>query len=73
VIVASTTFGTAMADFADRSLGATIGDFLDKPVRQGGLSISRPLASAAIATVMVTLIILLPQRPERHPGIEATK
>jgi uncharacterized membrane-anchored protein len=56
-----------------RPLGATVGDFLDKPVSQGGLGLSRPLASAAIAAVIVALIILLPQRPGRHPGIEATK
>jgi uncharacterized membrane-anchored protein len=56
-----------------RPLGATIGDFLDKPVSQGGLSLSRPLASAAIAAVIVALIVLLPQRPGRHPSIEATK
>jgi uncharacterized membrane-anchored protein len=32
-----------------RPLGATVGDFLDKPVSQGGLALSRPLASAVIA------------------------
>src|SRR6516165_895464 len=51
-----------------RPLGATIGDFLDKPVAHGGLALSRPLASAVIAAIMVTLIIILPQRPGRHPG-----
>ncbi|MBV8392175.1 MAG: hypothetical protein JOY81_03235, partial [Alphaproteobacteria bacterium] len=29
-----------------RPLGATVGDFLDKPVAKGGLALSRPLASA---------------------------
>ncbi len=29
-----------------RPLGATVGDFLDKPVHDGGLALSRPLASA---------------------------
>jgi uncharacterized membrane-anchored protein len=56
-----------------RPLGATVGDFLDKPVSQGGLSLSRPLASAVIAAVIVALIVLLPQRAGRHPGVEATK
>jgi uncharacterized membrane-anchored protein len=56
-----------------RPLGATVGDFLDKPVSQGGLSLSRPLASAVIAAGIVALIVLLPQRAGRHPGIEATK
>ncbi len=53
-----------------RPLGATVGDFLDKPVSQGGLNLSRPLASAVIAAIIVALIIVLPQRPGRHPGQE---
>jgi uncharacterized membrane-anchored protein len=51
-----------------RPLGATLGDFLDKPVAHGGLALSRPLASAVIAAVMVALLIVLPQRPGRHPS-----
>jgi uncharacterized membrane-anchored protein len=51
-----------------RPLGATVGDFLDKPVSHGGLNLSRPLASAVIAAIIVALIIALPQRPGRHPG-----
>src|ERR1700744_3226947 len=51
-----------------RPLGATVGDFLDKPVSDGGVNLSRPLASAVIAAIIVALIILLPQRPGRHPG-----
>jgi uncharacterized membrane-anchored protein len=51
-----------------RPLGATVGDFLDKPVSHGGLDLSRPLASVVIAAIIVALISLLPQRPGRHPG-----
>jgi uncharacterized membrane-anchored protein len=51
-----------------RPLGATVGDFLDKPVSHGGLDLSRPVASAVIAAIIVALLILLPQRPGRHPG-----
>ena len=51
-----------------RPLGATVGDFIDKPVADGGLALSRPLASAVIAVVIVVLLIILPQRPGRHPG-----
>jgi uncharacterized membrane-anchored protein len=51
-----------------RPLGATVGDFVDKPVADGGLALSRPLASAVIAAVIVALLIILPQRPGRHPG-----
>src|SRR6202012_3449967 len=46
-----------------RPLGATVGDFLDKPVADGGLALSRPLASAVIAAIIVALLIVLPQRP----------
>jgi uncharacterized membrane-anchored protein len=51
-----------------RPLGATVGDFLDKPVSHGGLNLSRPLASAVMAVIIVALVILLPQRPGQHPG-----
>ena len=40
---------------------ATVGDLLDKPVSDGGLSLSRPIASAVIATFIVTCIIVLRQ------------
>ena len=110
-IVASTTAGTTLADFADRSLGigysggalafgaallvvaalyyftrasrvtlfwaafiltrplgATVGDFFDKPVAKGGLDVSRPVASLILLVVIVVLILALPQRPARHPA-----
>jgi uncharacterized membrane-anchored protein len=51
-----------------RPLGATVGDFLDKPIASGGLEWSRPLASAVLAIVIIALILILPQRPGRHPG-----
>ena len=51
-----------------RPLGATVGDFLDKPVAHGGLSLSRPLASAVIAAFIVACLILLPQRAGKHPA-----
>jgi uncharacterized membrane-anchored protein len=51
-----------------RPLGATVGDFLDKPVKDGGLALSRPLASAVIAAFIIGCILLLPQRAGRHPG-----
>lgn len=49
-----------------RPLGATVGDFLDKPLDHGGLALSRYTASASLAAVMVLLILLLPQRSGRH-------
>src|SRR6201997_3122534 len=51
-----------------RPLGATVGDFVDKPIADGGLALSRPLASAVIAGVIVVLIVVLPQRAGRHPS-----
>jgi uncharacterized membrane-anchored protein len=51
-----------------RPLGATVGDFLDKPTSHGGLALSRPLASFVIFAVIVLLISVLPQRAGRHPA-----
>jgi uncharacterized membrane-anchored protein len=56
-----------------RPLGATVGDFLDKPVAKGGLEWSRPLASAVLFVVIVVLILVLPQRAGQHPGQENGK
>jgi hypothetical protein len=54
-----------------RPLGATVGDFLDKPLEHGGLALSRPIASAVLVAAILLLIWLLPQRAGRHPGDEA--
>lgn len=54
-----------------RPLGATVGDFFDKPHAKGGLEMSRPLASAVLAAAVILLILVLPQRPGRHPGATA--
>ena len=51
-----------------RPLGATVGDFLDKPVSAGGLDLSRPLASAVIGALIIACILALPQRAGQHPG-----
>jgi uncharacterized membrane-anchored protein len=51
-----------------RPLGATVGDFFDKPLGQGGLGVSRALATAIIAVVIIACIWLLPQRPGVHPA-----
>jgi len=45
-----------------RPLGATVGDFFDKPHDEGGLDVSRPIASAILAVAMIACILLLPQR-----------
>ncbi len=51
-----------------RPLGATVGDLLDKPLHDGGLALSRPIASAVIAVFILGCLFLLPQRAGRHPG-----
>jgi uncharacterized membrane-anchored protein len=50
-----------------RPLGATVGDFLDKPVSDGGLALSRPIASAVLAAFIIGCVLILPQRAGRHP------
>ena len=55
-----------------RPLGATVGDFLDKPIHDGGLDLSRPIASAVIGAFIIGCLLVLPQRAGRHPGQSAT-
>jgi len=55
-----------------RPLGATVGDFLDKPIASGGLEFSRPLASIVLAIAIVALIVAIPQRPGGHPRSATT-
>jgi uncharacterized membrane-anchored protein len=44
-------------------LAVFAGDFFDKPISDGGLNVSRPLASAIIAAFIVICIVAFPQRP----------
>ena len=55
-----------------RPLGATVGDFLDKPIAQGGLALSRPVATVVLGVIMIALVLLIPQRPGQHPGKSVT-
>lgn len=55
-----------------RPLGATVGDWFDKPVAKGGLEMSRPLASAVLGIAIVLLVALVPQRPGQHPRAKPT-
>jgi uncharacterized membrane-anchored protein len=76
VLVAAAYFWTNISRVAlfwtafilTRPRGATVGDYLDKPINHGGLELSRPLASAVLAAFIVACILLLPQRAGRHPG-----
>jgi len=49
-----------------RPLGATVGDFFDKPFDQGGLNVSRPIATAIIALFVFCCILFVPQRAGTH-------
>lgn len=51
-----------------RPLGATVGDFLDKPVARGGLAFSLPVATTVLAVAIVLLILILHQRAGRDSG-----
>jgi uncharacterized membrane-anchored protein len=76
VVVAALYFWTNVSRVAlfwaafilTRPLGATVGDFLDKPLNDGGLALSRPIASVLIAAFIIVCLIVLPQRAGRHPG-----
>lgn len=57
-----------LAFILTRPLGATVGDYLDKPLDRGGLDLSRPVASAVLGAVMLALIFLIPQRAGSHPS-----
>ena len=46
-----------------RPLGAVVGDFLDKPLVQGGLALSRYTASLALLVLIVALTLFFPQKP----------
>jgi uncharacterized membrane-anchored protein len=61
-----TLFWTAF--ILTRPLGATVGDFLDKPDSNGGLALSRPLASAILTAFILVCLLVLPQRAGSHPG-----
>ncbi len=45
-----------------RPLGATVGDFLDKPIAKGGLDFSRPIASIALLVAIGVCLLIFPQR-----------
>src|SRR4029079_7580704 len=64
-IAPATLFWTAF--ILTRPLGATVGDFFDKPIAAGGLNVSRPLATAILGGFIVLCIVLTPQRPAAGP------
>jgi uncharacterized membrane-anchored protein len=49
-----------------RPLGATLGDWLDKPLDEGGLAFGRFYATGILAAVIVACVVFLPQRAGSH-------
>lgn len=46
-----------------RPLGAVVGDFLDKPHEDGGLELSRYVATIVLLVAIVLCIVIFPQKP----------
>ncbi|MBS0318694.1 MAG: hypothetical protein JSR49_16385 [Proteobacteria bacterium] len=74
VLVAAAYFWTSISRTAlfwttfilTRPLGATVGDFLDKPHSLGGLDLSRYVASAALFLFILLAVLLFRQQPARQ-------
>jgi uncharacterized membrane-anchored protein len=74
VLVAACHFWTRLSKTAlfwaafilTRPLGAVVGDFLDKPLAQGGLSLSRYSASAVLLALVIACVFVFPQRAARQ-------
>jgi uncharacterized membrane-anchored protein len=49
-----------------RPLGATVGDFLDKPIADGGLALSRYTASAILFVVIMLFVLVLPHKAAKQ-------
>lgn len=50
-----------LAFILTRPFGAVVGDFLDKPIHEGGLALSRYSASATLLVFIITCILIFPQ------------
>jgi uncharacterized membrane-anchored protein len=70
----SRTFLFWSAFILTRPLGATLGDFFDKPLDEGGLGISRFYATGILAAVIIACVAFLPQRAGSHAAeVDATR
>lgn len=74
VIIALTYYMTSLsrvflfwsAFILTRPLGAVVGDFLDKPISQGGLALSRYSATAALLISIAILLLVFKHRPAKN-------
>jgi len=62
----SRTFLFWAAFILTRPLGAVVGDFLDKPLKSGGLALSRYSASAVLLVFILGCILIFPHRASRR-------
>ena len=66
VLVFATKISRALLFWAafilTRPLGATLGDFLDKPLAKGGLNLGRPEISLALVAAIAVCLVLFPQK-----------
>jgi len=60
---ASRTILFWIAFILTRPLGAVTGDFLDKPIEDGGLEVNRYLLTAVLLIVIIAAIFIFPQKP----------
>ena len=60
---ASRTILFWIAFILTRPLGAVVGDFLDKPVEDGGLELSRYVATGLLLVLIILAILIFKQRP----------
>jgi uncharacterized membrane-anchored protein len=60
---ASRTILFWIAFILTRPLGAVVGDFLDKPVEDGGLELSRYVATGLLLVLIVLAILIFKQKP----------
>jgi uncharacterized membrane-anchored protein len=74
VILAAAYYRTALsrttlfwaAFILTRPLGAVVGDFLDKPISQGGLALSRYSASAGLLVLIASCILIFSHKAAKH-------
>lgn len=60
---ASKTILFWIAFILTRPLGAVTGDFLDKPLEEGGLEMNRYILTAILLVMIIAAILIFPQRP----------
>lgn len=63
---ASKTILFWIAFILTRPLGAVTGDYLDKPVEDGGLEMNRYILTAVLLIVIIAAIMIFPQRAARE-------